>query len=98
MDGSNHGFTIGTDYAGTTRFWFGAGNEKGQFVSEVTAPGGNSVYSADTWFYFALVFNGTGTLAARAPRDFRPTWFRLPVRHCLCPTWRMIRVPIWTAG
>ncbi len=61
MDGNNRGFSIATDYAGTPRFWFEAGNEKGQFMSEVTAPGGNSVYSADTWYYFALVFNGSGS-------------------------------------
>ncbi len=60
MDGSNHGFSIATNYAGTPRFWFQAGNEKGQFISEVTAPGGSGVYAADTWYYFALVFNGSG--------------------------------------
>ena len=61
LDGSSHGFSIETNYAGTRRIAFEAGNDKGYFRAEVTVPGGNGQYSADTWYYFALTFNGSGS-------------------------------------
>ena len=60
MDGSNYGFELGTSYAVTRRFWFRAANENGTFLGMVTYPNGNGQYSADTWYYFVLVFNGNG--------------------------------------
>jgi hypothetical protein len=61
---SQYGFSIATNYAGTPRFWFEARNEKGDFIEEITDPGGG-VYATDTWYYFALVFNGSGGFLAK---------------------------------
>ena len=60
FDGSQHGFELGTAYGTTRRFWLQAENERGNFLGEVTYPDGNGQYAADTWYYFALVFNGNG--------------------------------------
>jgi hypothetical protein len=64
MDGSGQGFSIGTDFAATHRFWFEAQNSHGDFLAEVTVPNGNGLYTADTWYYFALVFDGNGGAGA----------------------------------
>ncbi|HEV2970428.1 MAG TPA: exo-alpha-sialidase [Pirellulales bacterium] len=60
IDGSGRGFTLGTSYVGTRRFFLNVGNERGSFVSQVTYTIGNGQYSADTWYYFAIEFNGNG--------------------------------------
>jgi hypothetical protein len=65
IDGNNDGFSLGTAYSGTNRLWFSATNEQGTFASEVTSPNGNGQYSADTWYYFALDFNGNGGTGAQ---------------------------------
>ncbi len=86
MDGSNHGFSIETNYAGTRRITFDAGNEKGYFRAEVTVPGGNGQYSADTWYYFALVFNGTGSSGGASTQGLSAYLIPLSGARCQCPT------------
>ncbi len=56
-DGTN-GFEIGTGGSGSRKLWFSAQNEHGSFL--ISADPNSVAYSADTWYYFALEFDGNG--------------------------------------